>query len=162
WFTANNRVPARSIRIEARAGSVQNTSRRTRFQELAVTAGKCLAIVLLLVVAPPGQQWLTVLADRFSQFMFGNRLVYAAGYAGAFVLTLVGLAIVPFLRNATLRTALGALIVVTFAADLLFLEIAGRHLNVARLHIVWEVRGTAPDMIPVYAPYFVRGSLWVL
>ena len=129
---------------------------------LAVTAGKLLAIVLLLAVAPPGQQWLTVLSDRFNQFTFGNRVVYAAGYAGVFVLSLLGLAIIPFLRSATARIALVALIVVTFAADQLFLEIAGRHLNVARLHIVWEVRGTAPDMIPVYAPYFVRGSLWVL
>ena len=136
--------------------------RTAGFGSPVVTVGKLLALGLLLAAAPPGQQWSNVLYDRADQFMFGNHPLYAAAYVAVFAFALLGMVIVPFLRSAYVRVALVALIVVTIAADQLFLDIAGHHLNIARLHIVWEVRGTAPDMIPAYAPYFVRSCLWVI
>src|SRR5262249_18021479 len=126
------------------------------FGGLVITAGKLLAIGLLLAAAPPGQEGSNILSDPANQFMIANSRLYGAAYVGVFAFALLGMAIVPFLRNARVRIALVTLIVITFAADQLFLDIAGRHLSIARLHIVWEVRGTAPDMIPAYAPYFVR------
>lgn len=129
---------------------------------LVVTGGKILAIVLLLVVTPPGQEWWNLLFDRLNHFLFANRPLSAAGYGAVFACALLGLAIAPFLRSAWARIALAMLIVATFAADQLFLALAGHHLNIARLHIVWQVRGTAPDMIPAYLPYFMRSCLWVI
>jgi glucan phosphoethanolaminetransferase (alkaline phosphatase superfamily) len=128
--------------------------------EIPVTLAKVLAVVLLLAAAP--RAWTDFFLIHFDKFMNSHRLFYAVGYAAIFWMAIIGLAIIPFVRNAYVRIPLAAVIVVGYAADQMYYHVTDDRLNLTAMQVIWVERRVALDQFSTYAAYFGRDCLWVV
>src|SRR5262249_60178324 len=90
------------------------------------------------------------------------RGLYQVGYVVIFSATILGLVIIPFLRNAYARILLVLIIIIGYAADQMFLGFTDYHLNLGAFQTIWRERAMAMGAFSTYAFHFARDCLWVI
>jgi len=132
----------------------------TSFWTFALSGIKLLVVAGLLVAAP--NAWANMFFARFDTFMTKGHLVHAMGYAIIFWTSILAFGLVPFLCNAYVRIALVIVIIISYAADKMYLDFTGFHFQLASLWVVWFERGVGLTSLPFFASYFVRNYWWIV
>src|SRR5262249_15650584 len=99
---------------------------------------------------------------RFDNFMTKGLWIHAMGYAIIFWASVLAFGLEPFLCNAYVRIALVIVIIISYAADRMYLDFTGFHLQLASLWVVWFERGVGLILLPFFASYFGRNYWWIV
>ncbi|HVT28031.1 MAG TPA: sulfatase-like hydrolase/transferase [Lacipirellulaceae bacterium] len=125
-----------------------------------ITAVKLFAIALLF--APMwGLMWHKVDAELgfgfpywapqvLKNFFEAGRLYQAAIYIVVYFLSLIGIAVIPFISTALLRCMATLVLIVGWSVDHFFLEIDGIFLRKDMVSLLWENRQSASDALHAY------------
>jgi lipid A ethanolaminephosphotransferase len=151
---------ATNDRLTQNRKNMSRTFSALDFRGIILTVCKLLAIILLLAVAP--WAWIEIFSYGFDAFVRSNRVFYALGYTIIFWTAVVSMPILPFIRNAYARIPLVIVIIVAYAADQMFLDITGYHLNLADVRTIWWERGASLDQFSMFATHFGGACLWVI
>jgi glucan phosphoethanolaminetransferase (alkaline phosphatase superfamily) len=127
--------------------------------DLRRTILKILAIAAVLAAAP--LMWLD-LVDAMLHPIGGPPPLFAKSeYLIAYVLTLLSIIVVPFLRTNLLRALFTVLMLAAIAFDQAVVALSGAHINQDLINLLWQLRDNAGDSLS-FSPQIVWHVVWLL
>jgi len=119
---------------------------------------KAIAILAVMVAAP--MLWLDLVEAMLHPEGGGAPLFVSAEYLVAYALTIVSLAIVPFLRSAPLRALFSLAMISAIAFDQAVQALSGAHVNQELVNLLWQERANAADGLS-FLPQVAGSIAWL-
>jgi hypothetical protein len=127
---------------------------------IAVTALKILAGAAVLIAAP--LFWHDLIGTSLRPITGAAAPIFIrAEYLFAYALTLLSVAIVPFLRTTPLRVSLTVMMLASIAFDQAILALSGAHVDQELVNLLWQLRDNTRDGLSFF-PQVAWHVVWLL
>ena len=100
--------------------------------------------------------WLTISSQEMGAFWSNGQPFLSITCGVMLMVTILGLCIVPFIRDGKIRLPLALLIVVAFLADAIVLNVAGQNLSLDMVDTLWRERNVDADTFVGYLGVIAR------
>ena len=106
--------------------------------------------------------WLTISSQEMGTFWSNGQPILSIACGAMLAVTILGLCIVPFIRDGKIRLPLALLIVVAFLADAIVLNVAGQNLSLDMVDTLWRERNVGADTFVGYLGVIARFGVMML